>query len=68
MSIYLVVDETGLVANAVEWDGETVFEEPGCTLIPHSDTPEGVWIGWVLTDSGWRLPEATQVNSPVENI
>ena len=54
---YLVVDrDTGLVTNAVVWDGLAPYREPGCRLVPLPVEPVGVWIGWSFVDGEWVAP------------
>lgn len=53
---FLVVDADGLARNAVVWNGETPFDEPGCQLIPRPTEPAGVWIGWTYTNGQWTPP------------
>lgn len=58
MSIYFVVNnETGTIVNAITYDGESPYEEIGHTVVASGDAPEGAWIGWTLTDDGWKTPE-----------
>lgn len=53
---FLVVDVDGLARNAVVWNGETPFDEPGYQLIPRPTEPAGVWIGWSFADGEWFAP------------
>lgn len=59
MTCYFVVNnDLGVVVNAIQYDGESLYEEEGCTLIAQSDVPDGVWIGWVCTDGVWTDPDS----------
>lgn len=54
MTCYFVVNnDLGVVVNAIQYDGESLYEEEGCTLIAQSDVPDGVWIGWRFVDGVW---------------
>jgi hypothetical protein len=56
-NIFLVINADGIVKNAVVWNGETLFDEPGCEVIPRPLEPDGVWIGWSLIDEKWVPPQ-----------
>lgn len=54
MSVYLLINkETGVVENAVEWDGETEYD-PGAEfdLVAVSGEPGCPWIGWTRNKKG----------------
>ena len=58
MNNFFVIDnETGVVVNAIAYDGEAPYQEPGCFVIPQTDAPTQAWIGWCLTTAGWVAPE-----------
>lgn len=58
MSVYLTVDNTtGVVTNAIEWDGGASLSIPDVTIVPVPEEPIGVWIGWKIVDGVWVAPE-----------
>lgn len=57
MNHYLAVDAaSGMVVNAILWDGSAPYEEPGVDLVPVPTSPPGVWVGWALLDGEWVPP------------
>jgi len=53
-SRYALVDADGLVANVVEWDGETEWAAPDGLIAVEADV--AVSIGWRRTGEGWTAP------------
>ena len=53
----MVHEASGLVVNAVVWDGFSPFHIRGCYLMSRDDVPEAVWIGWRRDDNQWISPE-----------
>ena len=48
--------ESGLVVNAVEWDGATPYEPPeGLALVKREDSE--AWIGWIYDGRKFSRPE-----------
>lgn len=64
---YAIIDETGLVVNAVAWDGESPWMPPaGHIALPLLEAS----IGWTFKDGAYVPPpepvEATPPSEPVE--
>ena len=58
MSVYSLIDSTGLILNIIEWDGVSEYTAPaGLTLEPN--TP-GTGPGWTKINSGWVAPPAEE--------
>lgn len=46
---FLLVDEHGLVVNAIEYDGKAPYTPPDGLRLIQSNDPEA-WIGWTYND------------------
>ncbi len=56
--IYLVIeDATGLVVNAITWDGVTPYDPgEGLTLVERSGAAADAWIGWTKNGDLFNPP------------
>ncbi len=57
MAAYAVIDENGIVVNAIEWDGESEWTPPDGTIaVKFGDSGAGV--GWKYVDGVFSNPDA----------
>ena len=54
---YLTLNTQGQVTNVIVWDGQEPYTpDNDCTLIPITNAPTGVGIGWTFSNGEWIAP------------
>lgn len=58
---YAVIDQNGNVVNTVEWDGQTPYALPQCTLVQN----DMAGIGWTYAGGTFTPPPPPAVTTTV---